>query len=487
MHGNTCTFTYDYIFTFRLDSGIIVIGKKPPFGGVFILKLLKLISSILCVCLLSGCGNSNSVFGQAGFQDDSIKGMAGYAPEILYQIIPQGPNILVNQVGYQCSSTKVAIFRGDNLSDTFQIIDSDSEKIVYTGKIENKLFNEELNEYISYGTFSGFETQGNYYIQTDIIGQSYPFFIGKNLYYDIFVTTCKGFHESFISRTGQTYSKNIIMEDSQVIANLLLAYNLYPDLFGDDLDIPKSNNGIPDILDIIKYKIDWFQTIPTDKMSNNDLACYAGILAEFSENYKLYDNAYSNQCLKAAESAYQLLETVEINNDSLKYFAAVELYKATTYNKYHKVAKEYLNGENGIPGDSSFELYGNIAYLSGKSGIDTVLCAKIIANLMDKAEEISNLAGNNEYLVCSYDEEEILEEMQYLAIVDYVITNHEYVTVQENHLHYFLGRNPQGISYISEAGYISNREDSISITEQTNFSAQLIFMMCEILESENME
>lgn len=483
----TCTFTYDYIFTFRLDSGIIDIGKKPPFGGIFILKLLKIVSIILCVCLLGGCKNNDSGFGQTNSNDGPIKGMAGNSPELSYEVIPQVPNVLVDQVGYKCSSVKIAIFRGNNLSETFDIIDSQTKEVVYTGKIAGKIYNEELDEYTSYGTFTEFEVEGNYYIQTSIIGQSYPFSIGKNPYQPIFIATCKGFYESFLNRNGQTYSDNIVVEDSKVITNLLLSYVLYPDLFGDDLDIPESDNGIPDILDMIKYKTDWFLTIQIDKMSGDDLASYAGILAKFSQIYKLYDNSYSSQCLKAAESAYQMLDSVELVNDSLKYFAAVELYIATSYNKYHIVAKEYINEEIGINNDLCFELYGNIGYLSGNRGIDTVLCGKIIDNLMDRAEKIAKSSSDSEYLVCHHNEDEILEEMQYLAIIDYVITNQEYVTVQENHLHYLLGRNPQGISYINEAGYISSSEASFSISEQSSFDAELILLMSEILESEKME
>ncbi|HKM03316.1 MAG TPA: glycoside hydrolase family 9 protein [Lachnospiraceae bacterium] len=440
------------------------------------MKVLKIVCVIFCICLLGGCNNSSNIFSQGSYQSDSMEGMEGSSPDLSYEIIPQVPNVLVNQVGFPCSGIKVAIFRGDHLSDSFVLIDSFTKRIVYTGTIGSKIYNEELKEYISYGSFSEFEVEGNYYIQTDMIGQSYPFSIGKNLYQDIFTTTCKGFKDSFTTRKGQTYEKNSIMEDSKVIANLLLAFELYPDLFGDDLDISESDNGIPDILDEIKYKIDWFQTIQTHQMSGNDLVSYAGILAKFSQIYKLYDNSYSKQCLKSAESAYQLAETVELKNDSLRYFASVELYKATTYNKYHIVAKGYINRENSLDNESIFKLFGDFGYLSGKNGVDTALCGKIMGYLMDRAEKIASKSSKNGYFVCSYEEEEILEEMQYLAIIDYVITNHEYVTVQENHLHFLLGRNPQGVSFLEEGDF--------PITQQVNLSAQLIFMMSEILESE---
>ncbi|NJK85855.1 MAG: hypothetical protein HC906_07685 [Bacteroidales bacterium] len=43
------------------------------------------------------------------------------------------------------------------------------------------------------------------------------------------------------------------------VHELLLAYELNPQVFGDDYNIPESGNDIPDILDEIKYEIDWIK------------------------------------------------------------------------------------------------------------------------------------------------------------------------------------------------------------------------------------
>ena len=84
---------------------------------------------------------------------------------------------------------------------------------------------------------------------------------------------------------------------------------------------------------------------------------------------------------------------------------------------------------------------------------------------------------------CGYDLQEICESMSKLALVNYVITNHEYVTVQENHLHYLLGRNPAGLSYISGTGYQS-AETEECISADSYQSSALIFMMSEIIREE---
>ena len=47
--------------------------------------------------------------------------------------------------------------------------------------------------------------------------------------------------------------------------NLLWAYQENPDVFGDDWNIPESGNGIPDLIDEIKWELDWLL-----KMNNVD-------------------------------------------------------------------------------------------------------------------------------------------------------------------------------------------------------------------------
>jgi endoglucanase len=45
--------------------------------------------------------------------------------------------------------------------------------------------------------------------------------------------------------------------NGDVIHPLLYAYTANPKAFGDDFNIPESGNGLPDILDEIKYQLDW--------------------------------------------------------------------------------------------------------------------------------------------------------------------------------------------------------------------------------------
>lgn len=44
---------------------------------------------------------------------------------------------------------------------------------------------------------------------------------------------------------------------AKTVADMLYAYQANPALFGDDVGIPESGNGVPDILDEAKYALTW--------------------------------------------------------------------------------------------------------------------------------------------------------------------------------------------------------------------------------------
>ena len=60
------------------------------------------------------------------------------------------------------------------------------------------------------------------------------------------------------------YNKYVTFAHTAV-HDLLWAYRNNPDVFGDNWNIPESGNGIPDILDEIKWETDWLL-----KMANPD-------------------------------------------------------------------------------------------------------------------------------------------------------------------------------------------------------------------------
>ncbi|HMB00807.1 MAG TPA: glycoside hydrolase family 9 protein, partial [Spirochaetota bacterium] len=74
-----------------------------------------------------------------------------------------------------------------------------------------------------------------------------------------------GWHDAGDYRKYVTFTTSVLWM-------LMHAYEWYPDRFGDNLNIPESGNGVPDILDEVKWELDWLL-----KMQRNDGALYSGV------------------------------------------------------------------------------------------------------------------------------------------------------------------------------------------------------------------
>lgn len=523
-----------------------------------ILKKGKMLIAFFCVLALAGCG-AISPEGKARSGGNNFDSMEE-TPDLSYEVPVSTPGILVNQLGYMTSSAKIAVFKGKEIPEVFYVIDAESGDTVYTGSLEKKGYDSERGEYNSYGDFSQLQREGNYYIEAPVLGKSYTFSIGTQVYDEVFREACRQYYYNRCGmtltseyagenahnacHTGKAYLKEDtsisldvtggwhqdekgqkdVTQAAQAMSMMLLSYELYEDIFTDDMGIPESGNGIPDILDEIKYEVEWLL-----KMQNQQTgAVYAGVsiyapntdapgkaadiyvepesaeaerafamaLAKFSYLYQDFDNEYATRCLKAADRAWkhaELHKEDEAAEEKWKFAAAAELYRAAGKSSYHKYIKEYLAGEEWQEQQDEVILLGSVTYISTKQTVEIELCEKIMEMLMSRAEEISKQAGAGVYLTAEDEEQEnnnqMLLEMMYLTVVNHVITNHEYETVIENHLHYLMGRNEKAVSYIDKVGTKNSEaaEESAGaapgIMKQFDADSKLILMLSEIMDS----
>lgn len=511
--------------------------------------------SFICIMLfallLTGCQYASDFsFDNIQKNDgDNSPSTLGLSPEFDYEVPESLPSILVDQLGYALNSNKIAVFRGELLPDTFVIVDADSGQSVYSGQIEQKGYDEKTGVFISYGDFTSFRTSGTYYIEAAVIGQSYAFEIAENPYTELYDVALKQY---YYNRCGLTLSSELagdaahnachtreaqMKEEASVkldvsggwhvdetsardvtigcstVNHLLLAYELYPDVFGDEAGIPESGNGIPDVLDEVKYEIDWLikmqdaksgavysavssadsvalgYVLYIDPVTMDATIQFAATMAKFSYLYQNYDREFATQCLKAADRAYRYAGQYLADVSPEEYFyAATELYRATGSSGYHNVIRNYLQQNPVTDMNNNFAFWGCVTYLSTKQRVDVNLCGDLIKVLMLEGERISYASKNSKFLV-SMDEQqngsaELLRDITRLAVVDHIITNHEYATVLQNHLHYLLGRNLQSISYLDGAGsrnYADINENQ-GIMNQVELNAELVLMMGSIME-----
>ena len=244
-------------------------------------------------------------------------------------------NIKVDQFGYRPGDLKVAVIAdpklGYNSNESFtpgQIYEVrrwDNDKVVFTGNIVE--WNKGAVDFTSgdkgwWFDFSKVNEEGDYYIydQQEKVG-SYKFRIATDMYKNLLKTAMRVFYYQRINEPkvkpyaeepwiddaafigpGQDkealyvndkknkslardlsggwmdagdFNKYITFADSPV--NMLLtAYEQNPEVFSDDYNIPESGNGLPDIIDEIKYELDWVKKMQLDdgglliKMGNID-------------------------------------------------------------------------------------------------------------------------------------------------------------------------------------------------------------------------
>ena len=166
-------------------------------------KIKKTTGWLLVLILLgtgtAGCSNLQD------FQVESLTGKEetdeftslGLLPEFDYEVPESLPNILVDQVGYAIGSKKVAMINGETPPETFSLLDAETGREVYTGKVESKGYDPSVNAYISYADFTDYNTVGSYYIQAASIGRSYAFELLEEPY-NVIVT--KGFKQFYFNR-----------------------------------------------------------------------------------------------------------------------------------------------------------------------------------------------------------------------------------------------------------------------------------------------
>ena len=217
--------------------------------------------------------------------DDSNKIVAPKAKQL--------PNINIDQLGYRPDYKKVAVFRGENVDKTFDVVNADTNKVVFTGDITNKTENETAGETDYYGDFSSVTDEGTYIIKTKNSGESYKFKISKDVYNNAFNDVVKML---YLQRCGSELPQNFagdfthpachntkatifgtqtkidvtggwhdagdygryVVPGAKTVADIISAYDANPSAFSDNTGIPESGNKVPDILDEARYELEWF-------------------------------------------------------------------------------------------------------------------------------------------------------------------------------------------------------------------------------------
>lgn len=455
----------------------------------------------------------------------------------------------MNQLGYRRQDKKVCIAvapREETLR--FEVLDAHTHAVVYTGKGTDPIDDADSGERVVQLDFSALSQDGEYVVRLANGEESAPFPISMHPYRAIKTALLKSF---YFQRCGieleETYAsvwkhEPCHLEDgwlpeeqqrqhsacggwhdagdygkytvpaAKAVADLLLAYECYPDGFTDDIGIPESGNGWPDVLDEVKYELDWLlrmqrnedgavyhklttlQFPPLDTMPEDDLGelhfapvstaaagTFAACMAMAGRVFQEWDASYAAICLDAAKRAWQWLESHPedvpfVNPASIvtgeygdrivrdeRYWAAAELYRTTGEAHYHEAFKrlwaqgEFLLYELGWADVGG---YGTLAYLMlDPDAADPKLRNELHAGWIEKANEYVRLAEASGYRVAMATEDYIwgssmvwMNRAMHLILAAHMSGEGHYRSVALDQWHYLLGQNPLQLCYVTGFG-----------------------------------
>lgn len=486
------------------------------------------IALVSCITLVSGCSESATDINPI---TDTIQENALVTPdpalETAEEIESISPSVLVDQNGYRTGASKTVLFKDkaqDNtkLSSVFEIRRISDDAVVYTG-----IITWSDNSDVGSGIFTGFQTDGDYYIYAEGLGSSCSFSIGDKVYDTLYQSALRQY---YLNRCGIALTQEYAGDDARgichsdlamleesssatlditggwhldsnadrdvetgciIIDNLLLAYEMNPEVFTDDCGIPESANNVPDLLDEIEYEASWllkmqntltgevYASALTNAKEGENLSMadvivtkataqstinFAATLAWCSYIYEDVDASFSKKCLNAAISAYEAASDMgALGKYDASFLAAAQLYRMTGDKTYENCLSMYFKSSSFdsdfIEKDAIF--MGGICYLKTTQPVNKDICSGIMENLINEAEKISVAAKKCDYMVSVDDYENvvgILRNMRLLTVTNHIIYSQEYVEIIENHAHFLLGRGPSGANLATDTTEYTYKE-----------------------------
>lgn len=445
--------------------------------------------------------------------------------------------VFADQIGYDTYGIKT--FSSEKYK-SYSLIRVDDNKTVFTGTDSRMITSHAVGDYATFvGDFTKFQMPGKYFIQMDNGKKSNPFEIGSGVYDQTLRAAIRFFYyQRNNSEIKMPYAegpwvhdkdeKELVllppsMEGTKSVAKgwhdagdlaIYMPNHAYACFWlaaawddfrfaSDDLNIPESGNGIPDLLDELRWGLDWvldmqdttdggffhnmcvqkgspYQygrttplTITGYELTNKTTAATASasaVLAYASTIFKDPDPSFAQKMRRAAVKGWEFLhahpqqilitencDTYQDDSDiHARFFAACGLFLATgdeTYNQY------ILTKDPGSEWISDFNNQTNLGYLlylkSSKG--DAAKQNELRKLLTDRAQEANADREKHPFgFVGSYYWGSLgtsFARVGNYCLYDWRVNkNLQSLFTAEQQLHYTFGQNFLGFVYFSGFG-----------------------------------
>ncbi len=454
-------------------------------------------------------------------------------------------SITINQIGYPIYSKKLAMFKGRG--GDYRVVNEATQEVVFCGQAGDPVKDEASGVTIYTGDFSLIEESGQYHIEQDGRESSGSFRVSERPYSKLHKGLLKAFYyfrcsvdleEEFagawhhkachLAESTVYLQPNTLLDSrggwhdagdygkysgsgAKAVADLLLAYELYPEAFSEPVPLPETDDHTPDVLHECRVELEWllkmqedetggvFHKLTTlhfpalDVMPEDDLSdlylspisatatgCFAGVMAAAARIYMPFDSDFAEGCLKAAIAAWKWLEqnpnvsgftnptgivTGEYGDEQdldERYWAAAELFRSTGDESYHRVFQVLSKGSFSKIhlGWADMGGYGTITYLlHGEEQVNDNLYAELKREWLKEANRLVQQGNQDGYHISLRTEDYIwgsnmlmMNNAMFLLLAYVLYEDPAFEACALNHLHYLMGRNVLDISYVTGFG-----------------------------------
>ncbi|ACE85719.1 glycoside hydrolase family 9 protein [Cellvibrio japonicus] len=268
-------------------------------------KPCSIFSLALLPLLVAGCGSGGGTAKPVTGSSSTSSVVSSPASSAASSSVVNLGLIKLNQVGFLPAASKLAVVP-EVAATAFQLLDSDTHRVVYSGELTSAANWVPAQERVKLADFSGITEPGIYQLRVEGVEDSHSFPIGTEVYRDLAAASIKAFYynragTALLSQHAGIYARQAGHPDTQVYVHgsaasqarpegtvisspkgwydagdynkyivnsgistytLLAAYEHFPLLFNEqNLNIPESNDDMPDLLDEILWNLEWMLTM----------------------------------------------------------------------------------------------------------------------------------------------------------------------------------------------------------------------------------